>query len=254
MTESRIPEKRAEVFALASRLYTQKRREQSYSPEEWGTAEAEAQIPAECVEAALQYLQAAHSQLQPSQQNIDRRKKLWIGAIATSMALMSWLIWTYHLLTSATQTVDLAWHKVENQLYQQTKLIPNLIDLIQSSAQPERELAALLAQSQQSYLAANTRIEKIQAGNELIKALNQFQQYAVQNPQLRSNYLLTILQADLIESKTQLTAKQKYYNHTVQRYNRQVQSLPNFIVAPILGFEPKPTFAAETDNISVSMP
>ncbi|MBE9177955.1 LemA family protein [Oculatella sp. LEGE 06141] len=255
MTEPRISnDKVPEVFALAARLYTRKQHDQGYALPELLQAGLEADIPPEYVQAALHYLQTIDLQQQLQQQAIERRKKLWMGAIASSVTLLGWLVWTYQSLTAATEKVDFSWQKVENQLRRQADLIPSLIDVTQSSAHPERELAAVLAHTRQSFLAANTRMEKIEAANELARALNRFENYMMQNPLLRSNQVVAGLQYELTDSENQLAAKRNRYNYTVHGYNQQVQSLPKSLVAPILGYEPKPYFDTENARVPVMMP
>lgn len=68
MKEDRIPEQiTPEVFALASRLYAQKNQE--FSLEELVKAGAEAQIPAEFIQQAVQQIQAKHLQAQKRQKS-----------------------------------------------------------------------------------------------------------------------------------------------------------------------------------------
>jgi len=84
--EPRIPKEMApEVFALASRLYTQQ--EQSYSLSELIEAGAEAKIPPEFIQQAVQQIQAKRSQAREQRQWF---KEVLVGA-GVAIASLSFL-------------------------------------------------------------------------------------------------------------------------------------------------------------------
>lgn len=254
MANQRIPDDQAdEIFQRAAELYAQQKGSQGYSTEDLMQAGAEAQIPPEFVQAAIaqvqqQHLQAQQQQQQQQQQARERRRQVSIGAIALGVVLAGWLMWAYNSLASAEQTVDLAWAQVENQFQRRADLIPNLVNVTQAGAQQERELVAQLTQSRQNYLAASTQTEQVEAAEQVTAALNQFQTYAIGNPQLQSNQLFVGLQDELAGTENRIAVERMRYNQAVAAYNRRVKAFPNTLVAPLLGFEAKPLFQATTSE------
>lgn len=246
MPDQRIPDQQAsEVFELAARLYAQ--RSQSYSVEELVQAGSEVEIPPEYVQEALRQVQTREAQQQQQQQQTrERRKQLQWVAIGVGVVLLGWVAWTYNALSNRAENVDLAWAQVENQFQRRADLIPNLVNVVQAGAQQERELVALLTQARQSYLTAETQADQVEAAEQITGALNQFQTYVVQNPQLQSNQLFIGLQDELAGTENRIAVERMRYNQSVSAYNRQLRSFPNVLVAPVLGFEPQPLFEAET--------
>lgn len=225
----RIPEKLApEVFALASRLYAQKNHE--YSLEELIQAGAEAQIPPELIEQAVREIQAKH------RRSAERRKRLRIIFAGFGSCVVLWGIGTYNSLSSAAVKVDAARSQLENQLSRRADLIPNLVSITQAYAKQEYELAALLTQSRQAYLQANTPSQKVAAMGEVRQAIERFKDYAAKNPQLRSSVAFINLQYELAGTENRIAVERMRYNQAVQDYNHKIQLLPNSVLARVFGF------------------
>jgi LemA protein len=104
---------------------------------------------------------------------------LQIVAIAVGAIIIGWSAWTYNSLSAAAQNVDLAWAQVENQLQRRADFIPNLVRVVQAGARQKRDLVALLTQSRQNYLAADTPAERVEAAEQVSAAVNQFQTYVI---------------------------------------------------------------------------
>jgi len=106
-SNSHIPKEIApEVFALASRLHNQKN--QNYSLAELMQAGAEAQIPPELIQQALQQIQQAQQQIQQAQiQAGERQQKLKLVLISslTGAALALGGFWAYNKLTTNTTNI-----------------------------------------------------------------------------------------------------------------------------------------------------
>jgi LemA protein len=243
--EPRISEEIApEVFALASRLYAQKNQQNDgdYSLAELMQAGAEAQIPPEFVQQAVQEIQAKRRRAAVRLQ----RLKLTLASVGVAIAL--WGIWTYNTLSNAAQKVDAAWAQVENQFQRRSDLIPNLVSVTQAHAQHERELATVLAHSRQLYLQANTRSEKVAAMREVSQAIEHFRDYAAKNPHLRSSQAFINLQYELAGTENRIAVERMRYNQAVQNYNPKVRLFPNSLLAGVFGFHTKPFFQSKTTN------
>jgi len=247
MKEDRIPEQMTpEVFALASRLYAQKNQE--FSVEELVKAGAEAQIPAEFIQQAVQQIQAKQLQAQ------KRQKKLKLILLSIGVVIIFWSILTYNTLKSAAQRVDAAWAQVENQFQRRADLIPNLVSVTQAYARQERELVMLLQNSRQTYLQADSPDEKIAAMAQITQALDQFQNYSVQNPQLQSSQVSINLQYELAGTENRIAVERMRYNQAVEAYNQKVESFPNSLFSVVLGFQPKAFYQAQKTTAPVINP
>lgn len=247
MGEPRIPEEMvSEVFTLASRLYAEKNQE--YSLAELTEAGAEANIPPEFIQQALQEIQAQKIAARKRQENLR------IILISLGAVIGVWGIWTYNTLSSTSQRVEGAWAQVENQFQRRADLIPNLVNVTQAYARQEREIINQLTQSRQAYQQADNPNEKITAMTQVSQAIGNFQTSIASKPQLQSSQAFTNLQYELAGTENRIAVERRRYNQAVQIYNQKVQAFPNSIVATLFGFKPKAFFQAENSQLPVINP
>lgn len=237
--DPQVPEEMApEVFALASRLYAQKTQE--YSLAELTQAGAEAQIPPELIRQAVQEIREKQSRAR------QRQQKLKLIAVSVGVIIVGWGIWTYNSLSSAAQRVDAAWAQVENQFQRRADLIPNLVQVTQTYAQPDQDSVAQLIQSHQAYLKADNPSEKLASWERLDQAINQFQAQTAKISQLQSAQIFINLQYELAGTENRIAVERMRYNQAVQAYNQNLKSFPTAVLAPVFDFRPRPYFSAQT--------
>jgi len=85
------------------------------------------------------------------------------------------------------------------------------------------------------------------------QAIDNFQAYVVQNPQLQSAQVFINLQYELTGTENRIAVERMRYNEAVEGYNRQVKSFPNSLVSPMFGFHPRPFFKAQTTDVPAAM-
>ena len=245
-TDTEISEDLApEILDLAARLYSE--RQNSYSTEELIQAGSGANIPPELVREAIAQIQSQRQQKRRFKQQIQKFVKrsatIFIGFIAVAIV---WSGFTYNSLATSANRVDSAWAQVENQFQRRADLIPNLVNVTKGYAQQEKEIVALLIQSRQAYLQADTPQEKATAMATIRQAIDKFQIFAAGNPELQSSQLFINLQYEIAGTENRIATERRRYNLAVSDYNGQVNSFPNVLVAKRFGFEKKEFFKAET--------
>ncbi|MGK7875017.1 MAG: LemA family protein [Xenococcaceae cyanobacterium] len=232
-----------EVLELAARLYAQQ--QSSYSVADLIQAGAEAEIPPELIEQAIEQVQARRREEQAQRQrDQELRKQLLLGLCGVAAVVLLWGGWTYNSLTGAANQVDAAGAQVENQLQRRADLIPQLVKVTEAYAQQERELVTMLVQSGSSYLQASTLAEKAAATAQMNSAIARFQTYFAANPQLQSSQLFVNLQYEIAGTENRIATERMRYNKAVQAYNQKVRSFPNSLITNLGDMKPKEFFQA----------
>jgi LemA protein len=237
-----IPEKLVpRVFGIASQLYAQKNQE--YSLQELVEAGAEANIPPEFIQQALQEIETKHVQ------SVEQKRKVSLILTGVAILLLLWSGWTYNSFSNAQQKVDTAWAQVENQLQRRTDLIPRLVTMTQTSTGQESPLADRLNQAHQSYLQAKSLTEKISAMNQVSGAITQMQASITHYPKLKSSPIFTNLQYEITGTENRIAVERMRYNQAVENYNQQITSFPNILLSAVFNFQTKPFFQVQEDNL-----
>ena len=90
---------------------------------------------------------------------------------------------------------------------------------------------------------------RINADNELSRAMTQLNVTMESYPQLRSSENFVQLQRSLNEVEEQISAARRSYNAAAVEYNNAIEMFPGSIVANAMGFQTKQLYAAEARKL-----
>ena len=165
-----------------------------------------------------------------------------LGGLAV-LALI--VIASYNSLVNRRNRVDQAFSSIEVQLTQRYDLITKLVETVRQYMGHERSLLEDIVKLRTQAANGPTPAARIQADNELSKAMTQLNVTMENYPQLRSSENFVQLQRSLNEVEEQISAARRSYNAAAVEYNNAVEMFPGSILAGAMHFEPKPMYVAE---------
>lgn len=151
----------------------------------------------------------------------------------------------YNSLIRRRNMVDQAFSTIEVQLTQRYDLIPKLVETVKQYMGHERSLLEDITRLRTRAIQSTTPAAKIQADNELSRALGQLNVTMENYPQLRASENFVQLQRSLNEVEEQLAAARRSYNGSVIDYNNAVQTFPSSVIAGSMGFGTRLVFVAD---------
>ena len=151
----------------------------------------------------------------------------------------------YNNLIRSRNRVDQAFSTIEVQLTQRYDLIPKLVETVKQYMGHERGLLEDIVRLRQKAVSSTTPSDKIQADNELSRAMGQLNVTMENYPQLKASDQFVMLQRSLNEVEEQLAAARRSYNAAVTDYNNSVQTFPSSLIANSMSFGLRQTFVAE---------
>ena len=165
---------------------------------------------------------------------------------------------SYNRLVRLQQAVDQSWAQVQNVYQRRADLIPNLVNTVSGAANFEKSTLVEVTNARASVGRVQTQLdpnkaptdaaqlEKFQAAQgELSNALSRLLVVVERYPELKANQNFLSLQAQLEGTENRISVERGNFNKTVQDYNVAVRSFPTNLIAGMLGFPPKPFFAAQ---------
>src|SRR5215475_2016330 len=163
---------------------------------------------------------------------------------------------SYNRLVRLQQTVDQSWAQVQNVYQRRADLIPNLVNTVSGAANFEKSTLTEVTNARASVgrvqLDPNkaptdaAQLEQFQAAQgQLSNALSRLLLVSERYPELKANQNFLSLQAQLEGTENRISVERGNFNKTVQDYNVAVRSFPTNLIAGMLGFPPKPFFAAQ---------
>jgi len=163
---------------------------------------------------------------------------------------------TYNRLVRLQTNVDQSWAQVQNVYQRRADLIPNLVNTVQGAANFEKSTLVEVTNARASVGRVQldptkaptdaAQLEQFQAAQgQLGNALSRLLVVAERYPELRANQSFLTLQAQLEGTENRISVERGNFNTAVQNYNVAVRSFPTNFIAGMLGFSPRPFFAAQ---------
>lgn len=165
-----------------------------------------------------------------------------IVAIVVVVLIVLWAVSAYNGLVALRNRVKNAWSQIDVQLKQRADLVPNLVETVKGYAAHESEVFTQVTQARNKavQVAADPNADpaqRIQAENDLSRAIFNLQATAEAYPQLQANQNFMDLQSQLKALEEKLAYARQFYNDVVQKYNTKIETVPTNIIASLFHFK-----------------
>ena len=163
-----------------------------------------------------------------------------IIALVVIVAVVLWGVSAYNGLVTLRNRVKNGWSQIDVQLKQRADLIPNLVQTVKGYAAHESQVLTQVTQARANALQAAQSgdvQQRIQAENQLSRAIMNLQAVAEAYPQLQANQNFLDLQDQLKALEEKIAYARQFYNDVVQKYNTKIEVVPSNIIAGLFHFE-----------------
>ena len=168
-----------------------------------------------------------------------------IVLISLVVLLLVWVIVTYNRLVTERLKVKTQWSQIDVVLKQRFDLIPNLMETVKGYAAHEKEALQAVTDARSRYLSAADADGQMKASTELSGAMSRLMAVAESYPELKANQNFLHLQQQLSEMEEKLANYRQFYNDTVLRYDRLLETVPTNLIAMLFHFERAEFFKVE---------
>ena len=161
------------------------------------------------------------------------------------ISLLIWGIATYNRLVTERLKVQTQWSQIDVVLKQRFDLIPNLVETVKGYAAHEKETLQAVADAHSRYLGAKDAEGQMKASTELSGAMGRLMAVAESYPDLKANQNFLHLQQQLAAMEEKLANYRQFYNDTVLRYDRLIETVPTNLIAKMFRFKKEEFFKVE---------
>lgn len=178
-----------------------------------------------------------------------------IIAVVVIVLIVLWAISAYNGLVTLRNRVKNGWAQIDVQLKQRADLIPNLVETVKGYASHESEVFTQVTQARAGVVQAAQSgdvAQRIQAENQLSRALVNLQATAEAYPELKANENFMDLQSQLKSLEEKIAYARQFYNDVVLKLNTAIETVPTNIIAGLFHFEQAQYF--EADDASRQVP
>jgi LemA protein len=162
----------------------------------------------------------------------------------------------YNGLISLKNNIERAWANIDVLLKQRSDLIPNLVETVKGYMKHERSVLENITRMRTEILSAQGPAAKAKASEALTSALKSIFAVAENYPQLRASENFLQLQQQISAIENQIADRREFYNESVVLFNTRIHSVPDMILAGMMGFKDKEYFKAtegEKKNVKLEL-
>lgn len=125
---------------------------------------------------------------------------------------------------------------IDSVLRKRFDLLNKSIWIIKSNIETDKEILELIVGLR------SKKLTNFDLDRQLYDAINEFNNYAEENEELKQCEAYMKIDINLIESESEIVALRKYYNDIITDYNKMVRSFPTNVVALIKKYKTKTYF------------
>ena len=164
--------------------------------------------------------------------------------ITLVVLLLIWGVATYNRLITERLKVRTQWSQIDVVLKQRFDLIPNLLETVKGYAAHEKEVLQSVTEARSRYLSASDSEGQMKASTELSGTVSRLMSVAESYPELKANEnFLHLQQLSAMEEK--LANYRQFYNDTVLRYDRLLETVPTNLIAKMFHLKKEEFFKLE---------
>ena len=161
-----------------------------------------------------------------------------VGVVGYIVAIFNGLIRLKNNIKKSLGNIDVL-------LKQRHDELPKLIETVKGYMKHERGVLTEITKARSIYSKAGNDIhKKAQADNMLSGALKTLFAVAENYPKLQANENFMQLQARISGIENELADRREFYNDSTNQFNIRIQSIPDVIVARIMGYKEQEMFKA----------
>lgn len=186
-------------------------------------------------------------------------KVVVIGVISAIILIFGGLfIVSHNAIVGLEESVNTNYSNISVQLQRRADLIPNLVDTVKGYMAHEEKIINDITSAREKMVNASNIKEMSEANQQLTTALNNLNVVVENYPDLKSSQNFINLQDELAGTENRISTARKDYNDAVKAYNTKIQTIPNSIVASMMGkhskdyFEVSDPSKAETPKVDFS--
>ncbi len=179
------------------------------------------------------------------------RQKGILILLGIVLVISIYLFTTYNGLVKKDEAVKLAWNEMQNTYQRRTDLVPNLVAIVQGSANFEKQTLEQIAEARAKATqliggaaSYDNYSAQEKAQGELATTMSRMIALIEAYPELKTTQAFIGLQTQLEGTERRIKVARKDFNEQVNQYNQSVRKFPSNLAARLLGFTEKEGFKA----------
>lgn len=165
------------------------------------------------------------------------------------IAIAYYIVVIYNGLIQLKNNIQKSWANIDVLLKQRADELPKLIESVKGYMAHEQRVLTAVTQARTAFLEAKTIPQKAAADTMMSGALKSLFAVAENYPNLKANENFLQLQNRISGLENEIADRREFYNDSVNMFNIRIQSIPDVVVARIMGLtQPEQMFKVSEEE------
>ncbi len=161
------------------------------------------------------------------------------------LATVIYFVSIFNGLVRLKNNIKKSWGNIDVLLKQRSDELPKLINTVKGYMKHESRTLQVLTKARTDFLRAKTMSDKAASDSMISSALKTIFAVAENYPTLRATENFSKLQERISGLENELADRREFYNDSVNNYNIRIHSIPDSLVARMMGLREKEMFKVE---------
>ncbi len=160
--------------------------------------------------------------------------------------ILVWYAITYNKYQNLIIRINEVEANIDTVLRKRFDLLNKSINIIKGNINIEGEILELIVKLR------SRKISNFDLDRQLYEAINEFNYYKENYPELEKIDSLTKIDLSLNDSEHEITALRKYYNDIITEYNKLIRKFPSNLIAIIAKYKEKTYYDGKNMNDDIT--
>ena len=167
--------------------------------------------------------------------------------VALIIIVAMFAVGTFNKLVALKNRYENAFAQIEVQLKRRHDLIPNLVETVKGYATHEKGVFEEVTRARSTLQNASGPAESTSANQMLTAALGRLFAVVENYPELKAASNFQDLQDELSDVEVKIAYARQFFNRNVAQFNIRIRSIPDILIARMLGLERFEFFEEDED-------
>lgn len=170
-----------------------------------------------------------------------------IGLVA--VAIVGYIVSIFNGLIRLKNNIEKSWANINVLLKQRHDELPKLISTVKGYMKHEKNVLESLTNARTSILKTNDIHKKAGLNNQISDALKTIFAVSENYPKLMASANFQQLQQRISGIENEIADRREFYNDSVNSFNIRIQSIPDVLVAKMMGYSKKEMFRVQPTDL-----
>jgi len=166
------------------------------------------------------------------------------------VAIIVYLVAIFNGLIRLNNNIKKSWANINVLLKQRHDELPKLINTVKGYMKYEKNVLQEITKARTEFMKAEDIHEKARISNQISDALKTIFAVAENYPKLQANESFKHLQNRISGLENEIADRREFYNDGVNAFNIRIQSIPDVVVAKMMGYTRQELFRVTAAEIT----